>query len=758
MLDYDFAKLNDKEFEAFGIDLLSQYLQQRIERFKAGKDAGVDGRYFSSRNEEVVVQCKQWSGTGIDALVRQLKSVEAPKLDILRPKRYLLVTSLPLSRKNKTDIQSALLPWIKLQSDIFGREDLNYILGKFPEVEERHYKLWFTSVNIMLRLHNASIKGRSEFKISEAEIFAPKYVITSAHSEAVKKLETIKTIIITGEPGIGKSTLAEQVALQYLLKGFEICCIANSPDEAEAVWQNNTRQLFYFDDFLGRNYFVALEHHQDSHIVGLIKRIRNDASKRFILTSRTTVLNRGKSLSDLFRIENLNRNEYELKVDALTLLDKARILYNHLWYSDLDKSYVQELYTKARYLSIAQHRNYNPRLIAFITDSYKVQGISPENYWQYIQSTVQNPTDIWAHVFDNQLNASVRLLVRLIVFNGRDISEEEIQGAYSAYAHLDAIKTTPVDDFEVAVRLATGSVLNRIVSELTNSVSFSVFNPSLGDFVIHRYKKDPIEVAACLTALQTHASLRNLLALGLSKKLGQQIYKTVLSILARRSLNDEYVSLSYRVELGGLLARVEAGKYVSSSPEFIHFNEYLFANSEHSNNCGTQAQILCVGVGSSILPDDDERWFTKLRSLIDASKSQEELESISELMSKLQSYISEELSELFVLRYVDVWRRDIDTAVNENGVLDEFTRSTQIPKARKKIMDFIRGEAGQISVDIPTDALAKIVSACDVSAIIQGNQQRDREDTEGPPTAGGSYRDSAGQEIAEVHDLFDPSK
>src|ERR1051325_206674 len=110
MLDYDFAKLNDKEFEAFCVDLVSEHFGHRFERFKAGKDAGVDGRYFAADGSEVILQCKQWPTSGIDALIRHLRKIESAKLDRLRPARYVLATSIALSRKNKSEIQAAVSP------------------------------------------------------------------------------------------------------------------------------------------------------------------------------------------------------------------------------------------------------------------------------------------------------------------------------------------------------------------------------------------------------------------------------------------------------------------------------------------------------------------------------------------------------------------------------------------------------------------------------------------------------------------------
>ena len=57
-MEYDFAQLNDKEFEILVTDLLSAEFNLRFERFRSGRDQGVDARVFTAPAEEIVVQCK----------------------------------------------------------------------------------------------------------------------------------------------------------------------------------------------------------------------------------------------------------------------------------------------------------------------------------------------------------------------------------------------------------------------------------------------------------------------------------------------------------------------------------------------------------------------------------------------------------------------------------------------------------------------------------------------------------------------------
>ncbi|MBV6415461.1 MAG: hypothetical protein OMOMHJEC_03351 [Xanthomonadales bacterium] len=251
MADYNFRELNDKDFESLAVDLLSQRLGVTIERFKPGRDLGVDGRYFSPGQGEVVVQCKHWLKSGLPALVTKLRSTERDKIAKLKPASYLLVTSLELSRVNKAEIKTALHPFIKTESDVFGAEDLNDMLALYPDLERKHYKLWISSSNVLRSMLNNAILGRSNYKLQEIIRDSHRYVRTEAHAEALVRLEKMRSIIITGAPGVGKTLLADQLARDYVARGFELCVIENSIEEAEAIYQERKQQLFYFDDFLG---------------------------------------------------------------------------------------------------------------------------------------------------------------------------------------------------------------------------------------------------------------------------------------------------------------------------------------------------------------------------------------------------------------------------------------------------------------------------------------------------------------------------
>ncbi|WP_368180487.1 restriction endonuclease [Aeromonas sp. R5-2] len=385
MSDYDFSTLNDKEFEILATDLLSKRDNVKYERFKPGRDAGVDGRFFHPNGTETILQAKHWPSSSFQQLRSHIEKTELPKIKKLQPSRYILIVSNPLSRNDKANIQIALSPYVISPSDILGREDLNDLLSVNRDIEMRHYKLWIKSTNVLQYIINKPVYDRSIFSLQEIQDSAHVYVRTKNHELALKKLQELGTVIITGPAGIGKTTLANHLSLHYVSQGFTFIQIAEEIKEAETLFNNDEKQIFYFDDFLGRNYLEALNGHEGSHIVQFIKRISRNSRKKFILTSRTTILNQGKILMDVFQQHNIEHNEFEVSFDSFSKIDKAKILYNHIWHSSLETAIIDQIYHNKRYRKIIEHNNYNPRLINYITDNNRLKDCHPIDYWQYVQ-------------------------------------------------------------------------------------------------------------------------------------------------------------------------------------------------------------------------------------------------------------------------------------------------------------------------------------------------------------------------------------
>ncbi len=535
MIDYDFSTLNDKEFENLSIDLISKDRDKRFERFKAGKDGGIDGRFYLDDGSQEIIQCKHYLKTGFSGLINSLNKKdnginEIDKVKKLKPTKYIFVTSLPLSVENKKTIKKLFDPYIKNDSDIYGQEDLNQTLGNHPDIEKRYYKLWLSSTVVLGRIVNNAIESRSEFLLEDIKEKSKYYVVTENHQKAIDRLEESHIIIIAGEPGIGKTTLAEHLALRYIEKDYKFYNIENSINEAESIYKRDENQIFYFDDFLGANYLNAIEDKKDSHIVKFMDRIKKDKTKRFILTSRTNIFNQGLAHSDTFKSKNIENEEFIIKIESLKDIDKALILYNHIWHSNLDEEFIDEIYINKRYKNIIKHKNFNPRLIAFITDIQKIkkEEIAIKSYWKYIVEKLDNPQDVWKNTFDKQSDDFIRAIVILTVFNGNKIEEDQLRDSYNRYIKLTGLisNSNISKEFDSIIEEVVKYFLNRNQT-YNKKIEYSLFNPSIADFILNRYKNDTKKLINIFSSLRTIESLKEFRF----KKSDKIIYETVILYL-----------------------------------------------------------------------------------------------------------------------------------------------------------------------------------------------------------------------------------
>ena len=575
MIDYDFSRLNDKEFEVLCIDLIGASEGVRFERFKPGRDGGVDGRYFSPNGGEWILQAKHWAATPFSQLVTHLRSSEAPKVAALNPERYVLVVSHSLSRSNKKALVQTLSASCPVC--VYGKEDLNDLLSRHGAVERRHFKLWISSSTVLLGLLNNAIIGRSDAMVKNIVEKSKIFAHTRNFDWASDKLNQLGTVIITGQPGIGKTTLAEQLILFHVSSGYELVCIGQHIHEAEQAYAPDKPQLFYFDDFLGKNYLEALAGHESSQIVNFIKRVAHDrANKKFVLTSRSTILNQGRTLDDAFEHNNIDRNEMEIRVESLSPLDKAHILYNHIWHSGLAPEYVEMFYVGKRYHDIIGHSNFNPRIIQFITDPQRWIDVPPETYWGQIQDLLNNPTKIWEHPFDIQLDDFGRLLVLLVSFNRDYMREEDLSIAYARAITLPAhANFKGRREFQVALRHLTNSLLTRTLSK--DEAFYELFNPSLDDFMLRRYRREPAVLENIFICLRSTYCLRVISDMCnnnlITKKVASRIY-------AKGFAHEE--SLSFEESEPDYLARLFVAVYSHSPLESLeYFSRKIFGDPDN---------------------------------------------------------------------------------------------------------------------------------------------------------------------------------
>ena len=414
MPDYDFKSLSSYDFALLARDLLQARLGVQLETFAPGPDSGIDFRY-ETRNTRLIVQCKHYASSGFTALLSVLRRKERPKIKTLAPTKYILATSMSLTPNRKDKIIKLLAPFCAASSDILGREDLNNLLGQHDDIERKHFKLWLTSEPVLRRALHAGIFADSEAHMERVRLRLCRYVQNPSFDRARTLLEKSRYCIIAGIPGIGKTTLAEVLLADLVERhGFEAFRVAHDLSELRSVKNSKRKQAFYFDDFLGKTALSKLQKNEDQRLVELLEEVASNPNWRFILTTREYILNSAKLLYEAFAQPSIDFTLCIVNLEDYTRPIRARILYNHIYFSSLPSAHKLALLEGKGYERILHHRNYNPRVIEYMTQTSHACSIQASLYLCEFVSSLDHPTRIWDHAFRYQISEAARHLLLVL--------------------------------------------------------------------------------------------------------------------------------------------------------------------------------------------------------------------------------------------------------------------------------------------------------------------------------------------------------
>ena len=456
---YDFSQISDFEFESLCRDLLQAQLGLSLELFAPGPDRGIDIRHIgvvSGEQRTIVAQCKRWAGDSFSNLLRHLTKVELPKIRTLAPERYILMTSVPLSPDRKDRIVAAVQPWIRTPADVMGRDDLSGLLARHEQIERRHIKLWLTSTEVLDALLNSDIVTRSEGAIERAQRQLRLWVPNPSFERAREVLDATHVCVISGAPGIGKTMLADVLLASYTSLGYEPVVMSADIEEGERAWRSSRPQVFHYDDFLGHVTYgeLQLRKNEESQLAHFVRRVRDSKDKRFILTTREYILS--EALHRYERLSDVDFGSYKsiVSLDDYTPLIRARILYNHLFFSDLPRNLKAALVPQGQYWDVIRHRNYNPRVIEHAVSLPGVADLGPEGFVSNMIGTLDNPTRVWERIFDN-LPAMARRILLAMASLPSQVFLEDVRVAVQSLARADF----DPGEFRRAIEMVEGTFL-----------------------------------------------------------------------------------------------------------------------------------------------------------------------------------------------------------------------------------------------------------------------------------------------------------
>jgi len=484
---YDFRTLSPLDFKLLVRDLLQAETGVRFESFGPGRDLGIDFR-FAQGDGDAVVQAKHYIDSPVDAVIRAARA-ENDKVEKLKPARYLFATSASLSPLSKKRIIEAM-PDARLSSeDIFGRADLNNLLGRHKEIEKKHFKLRLASTPVLERILHSGVYNRTEMEMELIKAVVPKFVQNESVLQSEKILAEQGSLIIAGEPGVGKSTLARMLVWLHAEQGWLISVIDDINDVFDISTAPEEKRLIFFDDFLGQvRLSDDLIRSVDQRLPPFIEKIKASKNLRFVLTTRNYILHQAQAQSSRLSSHRVKLSEFVLNVGIYTRAIRSQILFNHLYFSTISRDERSAVLEDDFFLKVIDHKNFNPRLIDLLTTSDYVS-LAGRPVRETIVSVLDNPRELWEKPYRSHISAEGRALMLAQFFSDERISLDSLENIFYRIVHALGLQF-PQSEFSVRFRSALRELEGSVLAIRNRSVTFS--NPGVRDYLQRAIVEDKL--------------------------------------------------------------------------------------------------------------------------------------------------------------------------------------------------------------------------------------------------------------------------
>ncbi len=489
MVEYDFLILQPNEFENLTRDLLQKREGVFIESFTIGRDGGIDLRFTSPKGKrQVIVQAKRYKDY---AKLKNVLKDEVAKVRKLNLDRYILSTSVGLTPENKTEIKTMFSPYIKATKDILGKDDLNNLLGEYSEVEKQYYKLWLGSTAVLDDILNKRINNWSEMTLEEARKDVSLYVMNDSFERALTVLKENRYVIISGIPGIGKTTLSRMLAYQILAKDYDEFIKVNSMDDASQKLQKGKKQVFFYDDFMGSSFLDIKEIGFENKLLSFIEKVKREPDKLFILATREYILAAAKRQYEKLALSKIDIAKCTIDLSSYTEEIRANILYNHLADAELPIEYIKALLDGKRYLRLIKHDNFNPRIIESFLKQKLYKTEKPEDFVKRFLDFFDRPYSVWEYAFSNMSKMEQYAMYVRATMGSRPVYLEDWYDAIYYYVNslLGAVQADCLEeDWQNILKKLLGTFI--LTERVGDKDLVNYHNPSVYDFLIDNIRKN----------------------------------------------------------------------------------------------------------------------------------------------------------------------------------------------------------------------------------------------------------------------------
>jgi hypothetical protein len=292
-------------------------------------------------------------------------------------------------------------------------------------------------------------------------------------------------------------------------------------------------------------------------------------------------------------------------MSAMSDIEKAKILYNHLYFNNVDADRFASIKQEKNYRKIVQHANYNPRIIEFVTDPRIYTDIKPGQYFDFIVNNLNNPEKVWDDEYERKLSIIDRDLLTTLysltsstcpIYFAEKCFNERIK-------KLDSVDKT-INQFKSSLSRLQNSFV-KIVDEKGRKM-LTMSNPSINDYLSARLSNNSLErddLVGCA------ASVRQL-----KRLLNEDDFERELERILRNGTIPSYIFEDEREKYAFITYCVADKKILDP-----RYKEFVFAYLKNMNDVNIYEKELVPSsiVFQNLLDEDVCKFYEIDRALSD---------------------------------------------------------------------------------------------------------------------------------------------
>ena len=336
---FELRNLGWNSFQQLCLTIAREVLGQTVESFLDTNDGGRDGAFTGtwkptgqeSLQGQFVIQCKFTSRINHVICPSDLED-EANKAKRLVEKgycdSYILMTNAGLSGTKAEDIEGLFRNAGVKYFNVFGASWIDQQIR-----ENKHLRMLVPRVYGLGDLsqildERAYAQARAILESLREDL--AKVVVTDAYRKAITSLDKYGFVLLTGEPAVGKTTIASMLAMAAIDNWNASILKLDDPEKTIEHWNpSEMTQFFWIDDAFGVSQYEAHLVHNWNHILPQMNSMLRKGAK-IVMTSRDYIYHRARKDLKESAFPLLQESQVVIDVHDLSKDEKRQILYNHL--------------------------------------------------------------------------------------------------------------------------------------------------------------------------------------------------------------------------------------------------------------------------------------------------------------------------------------------------------------------------------------------------------------------------------------------